>query len=72
MAIYEVTGKDVYSHMMKKFPKHSFYITEGPQSQEILVGTRNTLHAFTTQRTEFKHFVNKVSDHNSLYFEVHN
>lgn len=54
MAIYEVTGKDVYSHMMSHFPNHSFFITEGPQSQEILVGTRNTLHAFTTQRTEFK------------------
>ena len=54
MAIYEVTGKDVYSYMMKYFPEHSFFITEGPQSQEILVGTRNTLHAFTTQRTEFK------------------
>ncbi|GKS67812.1 hypothetical protein YTPLAS73_13590 [Nitrosarchaeum sp.] len=54
LAIYEVTGKDVYDHMMKHFPNHSFFITEGPQSQEILVGTRNTLHAFTTQRTEFK------------------
>lgn len=53
MAIYEVTGKDVYAHVMRHFPNHSFFITEGRQSQEILVGTRNRLHAFTTQRTEF-------------------
>ena len=53
MAIYEVTGKHVYSHMMERFPNHSFFITEGRQSQEILVGTRNKLQAFTTQRTEF-------------------
>jgi len=53
LAIYEVTGKNVFSHMMEHFPNHSFHITEGRQSQEILVGTRNNLQAFTTQRTEF-------------------
>lgn len=52
-AIYEVTGKHVYDFMMDNFPDHSFHITEGKQSQEILIGTHNNLHAFTTQRTEF-------------------
>ena len=53
LAIYEVTGKNVYDYMMDNFPNHSFFITEGRQSQEILVGTHKNLHAFTTQRTEF-------------------
>ena len=52
-AIYEVTGKKVYDFLMDNFPNHSFHITEGKQSQEILVGTHKNLHAFTTQRTEF-------------------
>lgn len=52
-AIYEVTGKHVYDFMMDNFPDHSFHITEGKQSQEILVGSHKKLHAFTTQRTEF-------------------
>jgi len=52
-AIYEVTGKHVYDFMMDNFPDYNFHITEGRQSQEILVGAYNKLHTFTTQRSEF-------------------
>ncbi len=52
--IYEVTGKDVYFEMVDKFPDYAFEITEGPQTQEILVGFRNTLTCFLTQRVQFK------------------
>lgn len=54
MAIYEVKGKDVFATMMKEFPNHMFFITEGIQVQEILVGIKNKFTAFITQRTEFK------------------
>lgn len=52
--IYEVQGKDVYTEMMKQFPGYTFHITEGPQAQEILVGVRNTLNVFFTQKIEFQ------------------
>jgi len=52
-AIYEVTGKHVYDFMMDNFSNYDFHITEGRQSQEILVGTNKKLHTFTSQRTEF-------------------
>lgn len=35
-------------------PEHHFFITEGPQLQEILVGICRTIPAFVTQKTEFK------------------
>lgn len=54
MAIYEVRRKDVFTTMMKEFPNHMFFITEGIQVQEILVGIKNKFTAFITQRTEFK------------------
>ncbi len=53
-AILEVVGADVWRYMFKEFPKHSFYITEGKQSQEILVGVHKDLRCFLTQRDEFK------------------
>ncbi len=53
-AVLEVKGKDVWRYMFKKFPDHSFFITEGVQSQEILVGVRNKLRCFLTQRDGFK------------------
>ena len=52
--IIEVTGKRVYSEMVKEFPGYSFSITEGDQSQEILIGVRGGITAFMTQRNEFK------------------
>jgi endonuclease/exonuclease/phosphatase family metal-dependent hydrolase len=35
-------------------PGYSFQITEGPETQEILVGFRSTLSAFVTQKVEFR------------------
>ena len=52
--IIEVTGKTVFSQMVKEFPGYSFSITEGDQSQEILIGVRGGITAFMTQRNEFK------------------
>ena len=54
MAIYEVEGKDVFSEFSKTFVGYSFFITEGRQSQEILIGVRGTIDVFITQKTEFK------------------
>lgn len=53
-ALYEVSGREVFSQMVETFPNYFFQITEGPQTQEILVGVRNTLTAFITQKVTFK------------------
>jgi endonuclease/exonuclease/phosphatase family metal-dependent hydrolase len=53
-ALYEVTGKTVFDQMTHKFHGYTFQITEGPQTQEILVGIRNTLSAFITQKVAFR------------------
>jgi hypothetical protein len=52
--LYEVEGKDVFTALVSEFPGYAFQITEGSQTQEILVGVRNTLTAFFTQKIEFK------------------
>ena len=54
MAIYEVSGSEVFSEFSQRFTNYNFFITEGDQSQEILIGTKNQLNTFITQRTEFK------------------
>ena len=54
MGIYQVESAVVFQHVTTKMPDHSFFITEGPQSQEILVGVRKTLSAFVTQKVEFR------------------
>jgi exonuclease III len=53
-ALYEVESGDVYSTLVQKMPEYHFHITEGPQTQEILVGAKRTLTAFFTQKVEFK------------------
>jgi len=53
-ALYEVEGKIVYSALVSKLPGYSFHITEGPQTQEILVGVKSNITAFFTQKIEFK------------------
>ena len=53
-ALLEVEGKDVWRYMFDEFPEHSFFITEGEQTQEIMVGIHRQLKCFFTQRTEFK------------------
>lgn len=52
-ALYEIYGKDVFTELVKQFPGYTFHITEGKQSQEILLGVRNSLDAFITQKLEF-------------------
>ncbi|MHA2121070.1 MAG: endonuclease/exonuclease/phosphatase family protein [Promethearchaeota archaeon] len=54
IALYEVTGKEVFSQMTDKFPNYTFQITEGPQTQEILVGIKNRFTAFITQKVTFR------------------
>lgn len=53
VAIYEVTGATVFNEVTAKMPNYTFHITEGPQTQEILVGVKKTFSAFFTQRVEF-------------------
>lgn len=52
--IYEVEGGTVFDALVSKMPEYSFQITEGLQTQEILIGTKRTLTTFITQRTEFR------------------
>jgi len=52
-ALYELYGKDVFSELVKQFPGYSFQITEGKRSQQILLGIRNSLDSFITQKLEF-------------------
>jgi hypothetical protein len=39
---------------MVRMPGYQFHITEGPQSQEILVGVKKSISCFFTQKTTFK------------------
>lgn len=50
-AIYEVNGAQVFQKVTNAFPDYSWQITEGPGTQQILVGFR--VPAFVTQRVEF-------------------
>jgi len=54
LAIYEVVGRMVFDEIVDKLPDYTFHITEGPQTQEILVGVRKNLQAFFSQKTTFK------------------
>ncbi len=54
LALYEVEGKEVFASVTAKFPGYTFQITEGEETQEILVGVRSSLSAFLTQKLEFK------------------
>jgi len=52
--LLEVEGKEVFSTLVKEIPNYQFHITEGPQIQEVLVGVKNGITAFFTQKTEYK------------------
>lgn len=54
LAIYEVEGKRVWRELMDRLAHYSFFITEGANTQEILLGTRAEICAFVTQKTEFQ------------------
>jgi endonuclease/exonuclease/phosphatase family metal-dependent hydrolase len=53
-AILEVEGSTIFGALVDKMPNYIFQITEGEETQEILVGVKRTLTAFITQRTEFR------------------
>jgi hypothetical protein len=52
--LYEVEGSSIYDELVARMPGYTFQITEGAQTQEILIGVKKTLTAFITQKTEFK------------------
>jgi endonuclease/exonuclease/phosphatase family metal-dependent hydrolase len=52
--LYEVEGATIFDALVSKMPDYTFQITEGAQTQEILVGVKRTLTAFITQKTEFR------------------
>lgn len=53
VAVYEVVGKYVWRDLMDKMAGYSWFITEGPASQQILLGAKRGLTAFVTQKLEF-------------------
>ena len=53
--IYEVESNSVYDFMKTNFPKYSVFITDGQQSQEILVACRNKYESIKfQQKKEFR------------------
>jgi hypothetical protein len=52
--IFEVEGGTIFNALVSKMPNYIFQITEGYQTQEILVGVKKSLTAFITQKTEFR------------------
>lgn len=54
IALYEVEGREVWRSVMDGLPGYSFFITEGKNMQEILVGVGPNTTAFLTQRIEFQ------------------
>ncbi len=54
VSIYEVRSDIVFRPLIETMNDHNFFITEGPQLQEILIGVRKTIPTFMTQKTEFK------------------
>lgn len=54
VAVYEVESSVVFRPLVEAMPNYQFHITEGRQTQEILVGIKRRFSAFVTQRLEFK------------------
>lgn len=54
VGVYEVVSSRVFQPIVDAMPDHHFFISEGPQTQEILVGIRSGLSAYLTQKVEFK------------------
>jgi endonuclease/exonuclease/phosphatase family metal-dependent hydrolase len=52
--LFEVKGAAVFEAMIEKMPGYAFTITESPGVPEILVGVRNGLTAFVTQKDELQ------------------
>jgi endonuclease/exonuclease/phosphatase family metal-dependent hydrolase len=53
-ALLEVEGASVFEELVTHMQDYQFHITEGRQTQEVLVGVKRGQTAFFTQRTEFK------------------
>lgn len=53
-ALYEVEGARVFEALVTAMPGYTFQITEGDQTQEILVGVKRDITAFITQKMEYK------------------
>jgi len=53
-ALLEVEGKEAFTELVRQMSDYQFHITEGPQTQEILVGVKHDLTAFYTQKVQFK------------------
>jgi hypothetical protein len=51
-ALYEIEANIIYDIMLEKFPKHSIFMTEGQQSQEILVACRNNYEGIKFQQKD--------------------
>ena len=54
IALYEVESAVVFRPIVEAMPNYQFHITEGRQTQEILIGIKNGFSGFVTQKTEFK------------------
>ena len=54
IALYEVEGAEVWRSVMEALPGYSFFITEGQNTQEILVGIGPGVTGFLTQKIEFQ------------------
>lgn len=54
LALYEVEGAEVWRDLMDGLPGYSFFITEGQNTQEILVGVASRVTTFLTQKIEFQ------------------
>lgn len=53
-ALFEVEGHEIFEALVARMPGYTFQITEGEQTQEILVGVRREITAFITQKTEYR------------------
>lgn len=52
--MFEVEGKAVFETLVQRMPNYTFQITEGQQTQEILIGVKRSITSLITQRTEYK------------------
>src|SRR5262245_50628770 len=52
--VYEVEGATIFNALVTRMPNYTFQITEGLETQEILIGVKKTVTAFITQKTEFR------------------
>ena len=54
IALFEVRSSIVFRPLVEAMPGYQFHITEGPQTQEILVGIKSGISGFVTQKLAFK------------------